>query len=137
MTVDQKADALVELGLVRLTQFDTQLRVIGADVAARNLDVASVEFSRVKGTVYVLRCDHRTKEGTQHVCEGHQSGHVCYHARAALKFAALVADKTLTFYKTEKEVEDDHTGVNRVMVVGHEAKAVYGQVIGAGHPDRA
>lgn len=127
MTVEEKADALVEMGLVRMTGFDTSYRVITAEVAARNLDTAVVEFDRVKGAVLVVRCDHRTKEGQTHVCEGHRAGHVCYHARAALKFAARAAGKDLVFYKSAADAEGK-TPTSRVMVLGHDAKAVFGQL---------
>ena len=117
MTVNQKADALVEMGMVCLTEFDTQYRVTSAEVAARNLDVATVRLSRVKGIIYVCSCTHKRRDGSTHVCEGHQFGHVCYHARAALKMGAKVAGKELTF-------GDGQSNGVRVMVAGHENKAV-------------
>ncbi len=117
LTVNDKADALVEMGMVCLTEFDTSYRVTSAEVAARNLDVATVRFLRAKGIIYVAGCTHKRRDGSEHVCEGHQHGHVCYHARAALKMGAKVAGKELTFGDGRSE------GV-RVMVAGHENKAV-------------
>ena len=115
MEINDKANALVEMGLVCLTEFDTQYRVTAAEVAARNLDTATVRFNRAKGIIYVCSCVHKRRDGSEHVCEGHQHGHVCYHARAALMMGAKVAGKNITFGKGE--------GV-RVMVAGHENKAV-------------
>ena len=117
LTVNDKADALVEMGMVSLTEFDTQYRVTAADVAARNLDVATVRFNRAKGIIYVCQCVHKRRDGSEHVCEGHQHGHVCYHARAALVMGAKVAGKELRF--------GDGRGPGvKVMVAGHENKAV-------------
>lgn len=117
LTVNDKAAALVEMGMVALTEFDTQYRVTAADVAARNLDVATVRFNRAKGIVYVVSCTHKRRDGSEHVCEGHTHGHVCYHARAALMMGAKVAGKELRF-------GDGRSDGNRVMVAGHENKAI-------------
>ena len=133
MTVDQKAEALVEMGLVRITQFDVLFRVIGCEVAARNLDTASVEYSRGRGVLYITQCQHKTREGERHGCEGHEHGHVCYHARAGLMMGAKVAGRSLTFHKTEAEarqhcnMDPAYAGnmVCKVMVAGHEGKAVF------------
>jgi len=116
MTIDEKAEALVEMGMAMPTKFDVMFRVIEAQVAARNLDVATVEYTRGKGILYVAKCEHVTRDGKTHVCEGHSHGHVCYHARAGLMMAMKLSGKTLAF---------DKTGQVKVMVAGHENKAVY------------
>lgn len=103
LTADAKAEAVVGMGMVRLTQFDAQKRVAGCDVAARNLDTAQVRFGRAKGVLVVICCHHRSGDGPphDHPCEGHKHGHVCYHARAGLMFAAQVAGAAVTFHATE------------------------------------
>ena len=129
MTVEEKANALVEMGMVRLTTFDAQFRVTGAEVAARNLEIATVGFVRGKGVITVTRCEHRDDKGNGHMCEGHQNGHVCYHARAALQMAAKVAGKGLVFYKSRAETEQWAGVAFKMLVHGHEAKAVFGMVV--------
>ena len=105
MTPNEKAKALVEMGLVRLTQFDPQKRVTGCDVAGRNLDTAQVRYDRKGGTIFVLRCHHVSRDGTahDHECEGHTHKRVCYHARAGLMFAAEVAGGSVTFHDRESD----------------------------------
>lgn len=127
MGPNEKAAVVVELGLVRLTQFDTEKRVAGADVAARNLDTAQVRFTRRGGCIQVPVCVHASRDGEihNHECEGHANGHVCYHARAALMFAAQVAGATVTFHKTADEARATGGKVAKVMVPGHDGKAVY------------
>jgi hypothetical protein len=120
MTVNEKAEALVEMGLVVLTEYDANYRPTAAKVSARNLDVATVRFERRGKVIVVCSCVHKRQDGSEHVCEGHQFGHVCYHARAALMMGAKVAGKTLVF---------GNEGV-RVVVNGHEGKAVHATVKG-------
>lgn len=123
MTGPEKANALVEMGMVRLTRFDPLHRVICAEVAARHLDVATVEFNRSRDVVKVMRCVHRSTGGETHVCEAHQHGNVCYHALAALKMAAVVAGRELVFFKEPPEGK-----WVKVAVDGHESKAMFGVI---------
>ena len=125
MTLTEKANALVEMGLVRLTAFDLLHRLIGAETTARNLDVAQVRYHRTRGMIFVGECVHKTPAGGTHECEGHHHGHVCYHARAGLQMAAAVAGATITFHDTEAEAKGRGGPVAKVMVSGHDNKAVY------------
>jgi len=127
MGINDKAAAVVELGMVRLTQFDECKRVAGADVAARNLDTAQVRYTRAKGVLLVPVCRHRSADGPamDHPCEGHSHGHVCYHARAGLMMAAVVAGAEVTFHGTESEARTAGGSVVRVAVPGHDNRAVW------------
>jgi len=120
MSVEEKAEAVVEMGMVQVTGLDELYRVIDAMVSARNLDVAHVQYARQKGVIYVTRCDHTKRSGDKHVCEGHSFGHVCYHARAGLMMQAKMAGKTLTFGKGYPP-----HGAVVVKVAGHDNKAAW------------
>lgn len=128
MTPNDKAAALVDMGLVRLTNFDVNKKLTGADVAARNLETAQVRFSRSKGTVFVVACQHRSPDGEKfdHPCEGHANGHVCYHARAALMMFVSLEGGQLEFCESENAAKATSKFVCRVAVPGKEAKAVWG-----------
>ncbi len=127
LTINDKAEVLVELGMVRLTQFDAQKRVTGADVAARNLDTAQVRFTRANGVLSVPTCRHASRDGAahDHACEGHSYGHVCYHARAGLMMAAAVSGAVVTFHESESEARMIGGTVVPVMVPGFQKKAVF------------
>lgn len=120
LTVDEKAEALVDMGMVQVIGMDELYRVVDALVAARNIDTAHVQYTRQKGVIYVAACDHTKRDGGKHVCEGHSFGHVCYHARAGLMFHAKVGGKTLTFGKGHPPA-----GAVVVKVAGHDNKAVW------------
>jgi len=127
MTPNEKAAALVEMGLVRLTNFDANKKLTGASVAARNLETAQVRFSRSKGTVFVVACHHVSPDGAKfdHVCEGHEHGHVCYHARAALMAVVAVEGGELQFHESEAAAKAASKFSCRVAVPGKEAKAAW------------
>jgi hypothetical protein len=127
MNINEKAAVVVELGMVRLTQFDASKRIAGCDVAARNLDTAQVRYTRAGGVLMVPVCRHKSQDGPthDHECEGHSHGHVCYHARAGLMYAAAVGGATVTFHDTEAEARQVGGIVCRVMVPGHEDKAKF------------
>ena len=124
MTINEKAAALTEMGMVRPISFDERNRITGVIVAARNLDMAYVRYERRGGIIYVASCDHVAScERYNHKCEGHSHGHVCYHSRAGLMMSAALAETELTFYGSEPEAAGGT--VIRVVVPGHDEKSVW------------